>query len=359
MDLISALPDDIARDCLIRLSYEQFAAASSVSKSWKTEIQTPEFLRRRKATGHTQRLVVMAQARVDSEKLGSTSTIVKGSMNPVYRLTVFEPETNRWAEMPPIPGLSAGLPMFCQLAGVGYDLVVMGGWDPDSWKASNSVFVYNFLSAEWRRGADMPGGPRTFFACASDSRRFVYVAGGHSEEKNALRTSFAYDVAADAWVPLADMARERDECKAVFHGGKFRVIGGYCTEMQGRFETSAEAFDVATWKWGPVEEGFLDSAACPRTCVDGGDERVYMCGSGGEVTALRDATWQPMAKLGEEMRNVAFVGTWEGKMLLIGSCGYGEPHVGVVLDLKGGSWRKLESPGSYTGHVQSGCVLEI
>lgn len=358
MELISGLPDDIARDCLIRVSYQQFAAVASVCKGWKSEIQMPEFGRRRKSTGQTQRIVAMVQARVDSEKPGSG--MVKNSMNPVYRLTVFEPETGQWSEMPPVPGISGGLPMFCQLAGVGYDLVVMGGWDPDTWKASNAVFVYNFVSANWRRGADMPGGPRTFFACASDTRRFVYVAGGHSEEKNALKSASAYDVAADEWVPLPDMARERDECKAVFHGGKLRVIGGYRTEMQGRFERSAEAFDAATWRWEPVEEEFLDAATCPRTCVDGGDgdERLYMCGNGRDVMALRDC-WHSIVKLPDEIRNVAYVRTWGGKMLLIGSSAYSEPHVAIVLDLKSGNWTKLESPLGFTGHVQSGCLLEL
>ncbi|XP_054785309.1 F-box/kelch-repeat protein At1g80440 [Prosopis cineraria] len=361
MDLISGLPDDIALDCLSRVSYQQFPAVASVCKAWKNEIQTPEFRRRRKSAGHVQNIVVMVQARLDSEK--SVSGAIKGSMNmnPVYRLTVCEPETGLWSEMPPIPGLSGGLPMFCQIAGVGLDLVVMGGWDPSSWKASNSVFVYNFISATWRRGADMPGGPRTFFGCASDERRFVYVAGGHNEDKNALRSAFAYDVASDEWVPVPDMARERDECKAIFHNGKFRVIGGYCTEMQGRFERSAEAFDVATRRWDPVEEEFLYAATCPRTCVDSGDdeEKVYMCGTGGEVMALQGGTWRSVAKLGDETRHVAYVRTWNGKMLLIGSRAYSEPHVGIILDLETGHQRKLEIPRNYTGHVQSGCLLEI
>ncbi|XP_028796507.1 F-box/kelch-repeat protein At1g80440-like [Neltuma alba] len=359
MDLISGLPDDMALDCLIRVSYQQFPAVASVCKAWKTEIQSSEFRRRRKIAGHVQKLVVMVQARVDSEKPGAGA--IKGTLNPVYRLTVCEPETGLWSEMPSIPGLQGGLPMFCQIAGVGFDLVVMGGWRPDSWKASNSVFIYNFMSAKWRRGADMPGGPRTFFGCASDSRRFVYVAGGHSEEKNALRSAFAYDVARDKWVPLPPMARERDECKAVFHNGKFRVVGGYCTEMQGRFERTAEAFDVATWRWDPVDEEFLDSATCPRTCVDGGDddEKVYMCAPAGEVMALEGGTWRSIAKVGDEMRSVAYVRPWEGKMLVIGSSAYSEPHMGIVLDLKTGHRRKLEIAQNYTGHVQSGCLLEI
>ncbi|KAI9110318.1 hypothetical protein K1719_018760 [Acacia pycnantha] len=356
MDLISGLPDDLALDCLIRVSYQQFPAVAAVCKAWKTEIHMPEFFRRRKEAGYVQKIIVMVQAGVDSEN--SRSGAIKGATNPVYRLTVCEPETGLWSEMPPIPGLSGGVPMFCQITGVGFDLVVMGGWDPDSYKASNSVFVYNFVSGKWRRGADMPGGSRTFFGCASDKRRLVYVAGGHSEDKNALRSAFVYDVSSDEWLPLPHMARERDECKAIFHNGKFRVIGGYCTERQGRFERTAEAFDVATWKWDPLEEEYLDAAMCPRTCVDG-DEKVYMCGAGGEVIARHGDTWQAIAKLGDEIRNVAFVRPWDGKMLLIGSSAFSEPHVGIVLDLKTDKRRKLEIPPKYAGHVQSGCLLEM
>ncbi|KAL5152586.1 F-box/kelch-repeat protein [Glycine soja] len=352
MELISGLPEDVARDCLIRIPYEQFPAVASVCKGWNTEIHSPDFHRRRRTTKQAQEILVTVQSNIDSEKT-RTGLLAKSTTNPVYRLSVFEPKTGSWSELPLGPELAFGLPMFCRIAGVGFDLVVMGGWDPDSWKASNSVFIYNFLSAKWRRGADMPGGPRTFFACASDqNNQTVYVAGGHDEEKNALRSVLAYDVARDLWVPLPDMSRERDECKAVFRRGALCVVGGYCTEMQGRFERSAEVFDVATWKWGPVEEEFMDAAACPRTFVDGGDGAMYMC-CGGDVVALQGDTWRNVAKVPGEIRNVACVGVWEGAMLVIGSSGFGEPHVGFVLDLKSWAWTKLVSPEEYTGHVQS------
>ncbi|KAJ1392138.1 Kelch-type beta propeller [Sesbania bispinosa] len=358
MELISGLPEDVARDCLIRVSYEQFPTVASVCKGWKTEIHTPEFHRRRRSTGHAQKVHVMVQARVDPEKPETGST--KRLTNPAYRLSVFEPGTCNWSELPPPPGFGSGLPMLCQLAGIGYDLVVMGGLDPDSWKASNSVFIYNFLSAKWRRGATMPGEPRAFFACASDSDRRVFVAGGHDDEKNALRSALVYDVVADEWVQLPDMATERDECKAVFRHGRFVVVGGYRTELQGRFERSAEAFDVATWKWGQLEENFLDCATCPRTLVDGGDgdETVYMC-SDGDLMAMRGDTWQKIARVPGEIRNVAYVGVFDGAVLVIGSSGYGEVHMGFVFDVKSCTWRKLENPEWFRGHVQTGCILEI
>ncbi|OIW03835.1 hypothetical protein TanjilG_30111 [Lupinus angustifolius] len=366
MELISDLPEDVARDCLVRVSYQQFAAVASVCKKWKTEIQSPEFCRRRRAIGKTQKIVVTVQSRMEPDKCGA-GLLVKSTMNPVYRLSVLEPETGIWSELPVPPGFDGGLPVFCQLVGVGYDVVVMGGWDPDSLKPSNSVLIYNFMSGTWRSGTDIPGGARTFFACATDSARTVYVAGGHDEEKNALRSAYAYDVLSDLWIPMPDMAMERDECKAMLYGSgggsdnSLCIIGGYCTEMQGQFERSAEVFDFATWKWSPMMDEFLDDAMCPRTCVNGGgdgDKRLYMC-SGSDVVALMDSTWQRVAKVPSEIRNVACVGAWEGAVLLIGSSGLGKPYMGFVLDVKSGVWTKIVSPDNYTGHVQSGCFLEI
>ena len=167
-----------------------------------------------------------------------------------------------------------------------------------------------------------------------------------------------YDVAKDEWAPLPDMARERDECKGVFHRGKFHVIGGYCTEMQGRFERSAEAFDFANWEWDKAEEDFLEDSTCPRTCVDGGDMGMYMCHAG-EVVALQDSRWQTVDKLPAEIRHTAYMTTWEGKLLVIGCRSFGEAHVAYMLDLKSRRGRKLVAPEEFCGHVQSGCCLEI
>lgn len=356
MDLIPGLPEEIGLECLIRLPYHHFSTAASVCRSWKIEVELPEFWRHRKAAGFSRHLVVMAQTRVNPTlKKG----LMKGSGTPVYRLTVCDPETGSWSVLPPVPGYANGLPLFCQLAGVGLNLVVMDGLNPGTWEPCNAVFVYNFVSSTWRRGADIPGCPRLFFACASDSDRTVFVAGGHDCEKNALRSAMAYDVATDKWAPLPDMAKERDECKGVFHRGKFHVIGGYCTEMQGRFERSAEVFDVDTWRWVPVEEEFLEHGTCPRTCVEGGDGRVYMCRAG-NVVALNKLTGPvTVAELPEEVKSAAWMTAWQGKLMVVGCARFGEPHQSYVLDLKSYRWTKLDADEEFSGHVPSGCCLEI
>ncbi|KAI3759666.1 hypothetical protein L6452_07648 [Arctium lappa] len=351
MDLIPRLPNDVGLDCLIRLPYDQLPTAASVCRSWKSQIELPHFWNRRKSAGLTRRIVVMVQSTVDpTHKHG----LRKYMAAPVYRLTVYEPGTGNWTHLPPIPGFSDGLPLFCQIAPVGYDLVVVGGLNPEKWEASNSVFVYNFVSATWRRGRDMPGCRRSFFGCASDGDRRVFVAGGHDNEKNALRSGMMYDVADDVWVPLPDMADERDECKGAFHRGKFHVIGGYNTQMQGQFGKSTEAFDPSTCQWDETDD-FLGADTCPRTCVDGGNRLMYMYRDGA-VVAL---DYSSKTRIPNDMDSVPCMIECDGQLLAVGSVGFGRAHGVYVLDLRTYTWTKAEVPEEFSGHVQSGCCLEI
>eukprot|EP00261_Vitis_vinifera_P040228 XP_019081471.1 PREDICTED: F-box/kelch-repeat protein At1g15670-like [Vitis vinifera] len=95
----------------------------------------------------------------------------------VYRVTLLDPETGNWSELPSVPGFSDGLPMFWQLVGVESELGVVGGWDPDTWEIWSCVFIYNFVSATWR--------------CMSRV--------GNDGEKKALRSALVYDVAKNKW----------------------------------------------------------------------------------------------------------------------------------------------------------------
>lgn len=349
MDLIPGLPYDLGLECLIRVPHQYLSSVASVCRTWKREIQLPEFWRRRKASALTRKVVVMSQSRADPTQTTKHAAV------PVYTLTLCEPETGFWAEL---PGLPDGLPMYCQLIGVGLNLVVMGGLDPVTWEVTNGVFIYSPISATWRRGADMPGCRRLFFACASDSDGTVFVAGGHDTDKCALRSAMAYDVARDEWTLLPDMKRERDESKGVYLDGKFHAIGGYPTNMQGRFEATAEAFDAATWQWDPVEEDFLDSGACPRNCVENGGGELVMC-RGSNVMERRGSTWTVVAEVAADVRNTALVTAWQGKVLVTGSERFGAACKSFMLDLKRGKWEGVDGGEDFTGHVQSGCCLEL
>ncbi|XP_043699041.1 F-box/kelch-repeat protein At1g80440-like [Telopea speciosissima] len=355
MELIPCLPDEIARECLIRVPYRGFSTVSAVCKGWKEEIESLQFQQQRQANGLTRPIVVLTQA----DSTGASAGATKNLIPPSYRLTIYEPVTGAWTKLPPLPGFSDGLPLFCQFAGVGRKLVVIGGWYPGTWAVSKSVFVYDFVSAKWHQGADMPGVSRSFSACASDSDRMVFVAGGHDDGKNALRSAMVYDVAKDEWVLLPDMALQRDECKGIFHGDKFHVIGGYSTDMQGRFVKSAEAFDVTTWQWDQVQEDMLEEGICPRTCVAGDVGKFYRCQSV-HVTVLEESgSWRAVAELPLDVRVGPCLVTWQGKLLVLGSATHGGRHMAYALDLQRYTWTRVEAPEEYTGHVQAGCCLEV
>ncbi|RZC75268.1 hypothetical protein C5167_050750 [Papaver somniferum] len=359
MEIIPGLPDEIGRECLIRIPFDQFSTVSSVSRSWKQEIQSKEFHHQRKINGFDQSLLALIQS--DPITISSIKP-PKTLITPAHRLSLYEPGKNEWHKLPPIPGYEDGLPLFCKCTGVGRNLVVVGGWDTKTYRVLNSVFIYDLVTCTWRRGADVPGGERSFFACASDFDRMVYIAGGHDAGKNALRSALAYDVVDNTWISLPDMAKQRDECKGLFHGGKFHVISGYQTDMQGKFDKSSESFDVDTWKWDQVEEGKLEAEMCPRTYVFDYEGKMYNCVSS-FLTRLDGSTWQRLTELPDDVRAETFVAMWRKKMLVIGSSIQSGPQSCYALEFgkcgKKSMWTKLEMPKEFTGFVQSGCNLEL
>lgn len=353
--LIPALPDDMARECLTRVPFAHFAAAASVCKQWRRELDSPSFHSMRRSNGHTRSIVALAQAQAqaqpndadDHSKPAATFSSSNCYQPNKYRLVIFDPSSpprsaDTWQSLPPIPGLPHGLPLFCRIAAVGRQLLVVGGWDPATWATTDGVHVYDFVSAAWRRGAPMPGPPRSFFACAGGSAGWVVAAGGHGDGKSALRSALAYDVAGDRWVPLPDMARERDECGGFFAGGRFYAAGGYCTEMQGSFSSSAEAFDFDSWEWGPVEEDYGGG----HGGVDGFVSRTS--------TALPEdvrAVSQLVALPGGEGGG--------GLMMVIGSAKDGGAQVCYLRREGDDKWEKMTAPAEYSGHIQSACCLSI
>ncbi|KAK1425514.1 hypothetical protein QVD17_20866 [Tagetes erecta] len=348
MDVFQDLPHDVALQCLVRVPFDQFHSVRSVCKAWKARVDLPELIRLRNDIGKAQSLVVLSQARVSPN---GTRKCLDGL---VYRLVVLEPDTGRWSEMPSLPEFENGLPSFCGMVAVGSNLVVLGGYDSSTRNCGNSVFIFDFLLAKWRRGADMPGGPRSFFGCASDGERTVFVAGGHDLEKNALKSAWAYDVVEDNWSQLRDMAKERDECEGLFHCGNFHVIGGYPTNMQGHLHQSNEVFDTSARKWLECDDVFLEIPDTPRCYAEGTNNKLYTY-QANDVVVLEDGKWQFVARMPVEVAATSYLVAFLGHLLLIGSSKYGEPKNVYKMDLNEHIWTKVHVPIEYSGHVELGC----
>lgn len=181
-----------------------------------------------------------------------------------------------------------------------------------------------------------------------------------------MKSAMVYDITKDEWTMLPEMARERDECTGVIDANKaglFRVLSGYSTSSQGRFERSAEAFDTGKWRWRAVEEDAVAEGESSKTCVVGGDGRIYMCGGGGKaVVANEGQEWREVAELPEEVRVAPKLVSWGGGLMVVGMGCSGQAQAAFVLEMKQGAatgWRRLQIPKEYSGHVQSACCIDI
>ena len=136
---------------------------------------------------------------------------------------------------------------------------------------------------------------------------FKYISSSSSSSSSSSR------VAKDECAPLPDMARKRDECKWVFHRGKFHDIGGYCTEMRKPLILQTGS---GTGKGGFPGSQHLSEDLRGRWWH--GDVHVS-CGWGGGTTGLqmadssRDASWDSPHSLHEYMGGEA-VSNWMQKL---------------------------------------------
>jgi len=341
-ELIPGLPDEIALECLTRLHYEAHAVGSHVCRRWRRLLQSREFYYHRKKNGFTRTGVCFVQSLPvypEPDRSGS-----KPEKQPKYGLSVFDPVTNNWDQIDPVPKYPDGLPLFCQVASTEGKLVVMGGWNPVNWEPLRDVFVYEFTTRRWTQRVDMPS-TRSFFAAGACDGK-VYVAGGHDESKNALKSAWVYDIKEDEWAELTQMSDERDECEGVVIGSEFWVVSGYDTDSQGRFKDDAEVFDIGTGAWRRVE-GVWRVSRCPRSCV--------AVGQNGNFTS-----WD----LYEPGVQVATCGVDLGdRVLVTGSAYQGAPLavyvVGKTDQGQNGKSIKIDVPNEFSGFVQSACLVEI
>ncbi|XP_042480442.1 F-box/kelch-repeat protein At2g44130-like [Macadamia integrifolia] len=336
MELIPGLPEEIGLECLTRLPYTAHQVATQVCSRWRELLESPAFYQLRKHSGNTHKVACLVQS------LPAVSDGRKPTGPPPYRIAVFDPVSRNWERLEAIPSYPDGLPIFCRVSSVEGKLVVMGGWDPASWDPVKDVFVFDFTTRKWRRGKDMPS-KRSFFAAGAVEGR-VFVAGGHDESKNALRSAWAYDVRRDEWEELCSMREERDECEGLVVGNEFWVVSGYGTEHQGRFEKSAEVYELGLNRWRLVEEAWVGDR-CPRGCVDLGRDGKLICWADANVAVGAGAC---AVGLGE-------------KTLVAGSSQLGATQ-GLFLVENGGQngkFEKIDVPDQFSGFIHSGCCVEI
>ncbi|KAK8655806.1 hypothetical protein V6N13_108372 [Hibiscus sabdariffa] len=339
-EFLPGLPEELGLECLSRLPYNSHRLASRVCQRWRDLLQSPDFYYHRRKLGYTQKVACLVLA----FNGGTLDGPKKPGASPCYGIAVFDSMTQSWDRLAPVPKYLNGLPLFCQLASCERKLVVMGGWDPVSYDPVSDVFIYDFMTRQWKQGKDMPA-KRSFFAVGACSSR-VYIAGGHDENKNASRSAWVYDVRKDEWTRLGELSQERDECEGVVIGeDEFWVVSGYRTESQGEFDGSADVYGLKSGQWRRVE-GVWEAGRCPRSCV----------GIGKDGKLVNWAEVNPAVRVG------ACGIPLGGRVLITGSEYQGAPHGVYTLEMKEGQnskSEKLDVPDDFSGFVQSGCDAEI
>ncbi|XP_022734313.1 F-box/kelch-repeat protein At2g44130-like [Durio zibethinus] len=339
-ELVPGLPEELGLECLTRLPFTAHRLASRVCHQWRELLQSQDFYHHRKKLGYIQKVACLVQ----SLSGGTVNGPKKPGESPCYGIVVFDSVSRSWDRLALVPRYQNGLPLFCQLASCEGKLVMMGGWDPVSYDPVTDVFIYDFMTQQWRQGKDMPS-KRSFFAIGACSDQ-VFIAGGHDENKNASRTAWVYDLRKDEWTQLGELSQERDECEGMVIGeDEFWVVSGYGTESQGQFDGSADVYGFNSGQWRRVE-GVWEPGRCPRSCLG----------------IWKDGKLLNWAELDPAVRFGACGITLGGRVLVSGSEYQGAPHGFYMVEMKEGQTGKLEKisvPDEFSGSVRSGCFVEV
>lgn len=229
--------------------------------------------------------------------------------------------------------------------------------------------------------------PRSFFACAAIGS-LLYVAGGHDNQKNALKTAEVYDPITDEWRHLPPMLEERDECQGIAIRGKFLVISGYNTDNQGIFRRGGECYDPVnrTWEkeddslWGNSNDDDTDvssSVHSPRSVcfvlpkasgADDEEEKIWHLECSERGRSMREydpkqRRWRVVADIPTNLSSSPFVSVFRNphasagdgavtKLFVVGSDGE-KKHKSWVMNTGTKKWVELEFPDEFSGFAYS------
>ncbi|XP_074281290.1 F-box/kelch-repeat protein At2g44130-like [Silene latifolia] len=330
-ELIPGLPNDIALECLLRVPISCHQTLKLVSNHWKFTLSHPCFFSLRQRYALAEHLVFLIQplSSPSPRLMPTTSKAKVAELNEVdtrtsllYNLSIYNSTRKEWRSLSNIT-----IPTFAQcvtLPKLGM-VIVLGGWDPATLDPVSRVVVIDLAKGIWREGSPMPTA-RSFFACAAAGPATVYVAGGHDGQKNALRTAEVYDVEADQWRSLPDMAEERDESHGLLlsDDSKFWVISGYGTESQGRFRSDAEIYDPETNTWTRIDGVWPHMGHTPKSTTSA--LRRWICMTGGELKEFnfKEKSWKVLntgsiPKSVSESSSISIVDMGDDRMMVMGN----------------------------------------
>ena len=121
IDLFPCLPNDLGRQCLLRVSYESHPKLRAVCRSLEATVNSPGFYRDRKKLGTTQQCICLFELR-------------QSNNDEEYMVTVYDPLQGTWEPLPPFPHFPGvhyrGIPIDCACISLNQKLLLIGGRVP-------------------------------------------------------------------------------------------------------------------------------------------------------------------------------------------------------------------------------------
>lgn len=361
LGLIPGLPDDLSMDCLIKVPHRFHSNLRCVCQNWRSLISSSSYYSRRRLSKTTDPLICLIQSHVTDLTVPGKSNI--WDPRPTYTATLYNPIANTWHRHPSIT-----IPIFARSVEVAGKLILFGGWDSVTLNAICDVQIVDTATGQCRRGKPMSIA-RSFFAYAVVGS-FVYIAGGHDNQKNALNTAEIYDPDSDEWQSLPTMNEERDECQGVSIGGKFMVISGYTTDNQGGFRRGGESYDPKTLKWVKEDDelwgsdGDLPWVESPRSVIFAlptpKGERLWHldCSARGKCIKEYDwnaKAWCVVADAPEKLETNPFVTVVGGEeVFVVGSDGEKKHRAWMMKDTRiQRKWEEIIVPFEFSNFAYS------
>ncbi|GLJ14346.1 hypothetical protein SUGI_0231440 [Cryptomeria japonica] len=205
MEIIPGLPNEISRECFLRVPWTSHYKLISVCKTWGNIVRSPLFYKNRKKCGASQELIIL-----------------KVRVGIRFPIIIYDPLKRSFQTLPPLP-FGFQYIKFAHCVSVNHKLVVMGFLDKQQ-LAYKLIFVYDFCSGTWKRGADLPDS-RCLFGCSVDSaKELIYIAGGCDKNDEILFTAAVYNVEEDMWEYLPPLIWGDNACHSAFVDNKLYVM---------------------------------------------------------------------------------------------------------------------------------------
>ncbi|CAA7057653.1 unnamed protein product [Microthlaspi erraticum] len=192
--LLSSLPDDVAMNCLARVSRLEHASLSMASKSYRSLVASPDLYKTRSLMGRTETYTYVC--------------LRTPPPNPSPRWYILR-RKNGSSDLMPIPGLPTQAPEASSVAVLGWGIYVMGGLIEG--KPTSDVWLLDCRTHKWRRVPSM-GVARAEAAVGVIGGK-IYVLGGCKYDDRSLSWGEVFDPMTQTWdaLPPMPVQRKHDE----------------------------------------------------------------------------------------------------------------------------------------------------